>query len=80
MNDIRDIPRNMTEARKAAAEAAVPLNAFGVPCLKVWIFLDNLRDSGVTNMFAASPFLQKRFAFSPKEAVAELSRWMEGFN
>jgi hypothetical protein len=42
-------------------------------------FLDNLRDSGETNMFGASPHIQAEFGVSKAEARAILSEWMRSF-
>jgi hypothetical protein len=42
-------------------------------------FLDNLRKSGKTNMFGATPYLVKRFCLKEKEARQILSYWMETF-
>lgn len=42
-------------------------------------FLDNLRDSGVTNMFGASPYLEAEFALESKEARDVLAKWMKSF-
>jgi len=43
-------------------------------------FLDNLRESGVTNMYGARPYLMKAFRkLSEKEAGAILSYWMQTF-
>jgi hypothetical protein len=42
-------------------------------------FLDELRESGRTNMFGAVPFLQSRFGLSRREATAILAEWMETF-
>jgi hypothetical protein len=43
-------------------------------------FLDALRDSGVTNMFGASPYLQKEFGIDQKSAREVLANWMRSFN
>lgn len=43
-------------------------------------FLDNLRESGVTNMFGAGPYLQRRFGLELKEASAVLGYWMDTFS
>ena len=43
------------------------------------IFLNELRESGETNMFGASPFLQDEFGFEPKDARLVLSEWMASF-
>jgi len=42
-------------------------------------YLDELRESGVTNMFGARPYLQRRFSLEPKEAGAILAYWMRTF-
>ena len=42
-----------------------------------FIFLNNLRESGVTNMFGAAPFLQEEFDLSRQEAREILAEWME---
>lgn len=40
-------------------------------------YLDDLRASGVTNMFGARPYLLSEFIVSAAEASAVLSAWME---
>ena len=42
-------------------------------------YLNVLRESGVTNMFGASPYLQQAFDVSKSEAKAILKLWMESF-
>ncbi len=42
-------------------------------------FLDELRDSGVTNMLGAGPYLQREFDVSKKESHAILQYWMDTF-
>lgn len=42
-------------------------------------YLDNLRESGVVNMFASSPYIEKRFRVNQKEAIKILKYWMETF-
>ena len=39
-------------------------------------FLDNLRESGVTNMFGATPYLQEEFGMDKAEAKGILLAWM----
>ena len=46
---------------------------------KYWIYLENLRKSGVTNMFGAAPYLEKSFGLSRKEATEILSDWMKHY-
>ena len=43
-------------------------------------FLNDLRESGVTNMFGASPYLVDRFDIDKREAMKVLSKWMDNFN
>ena len=44
-------------------------------------YLDNLRESGVTNMFGAVPYLQQEFpelSYDRAQAVYILREWMAG--
>ena len=47
---------------------------------KYWIYLENLRKSGVTNMFGATPYLMEEFNLDKKEATKILSDWMHNYN
>lgn len=47
---------------------------------KYWIYLEELRKSGVTNMYGASPYLQEEFGLSYQEAVTILIDWMTNYN
>jgi hypothetical protein len=47
---------------------------------KVFEFLDKLRESGATNMFGASPYIEKAFNIGDKEARSLLVEWMETFS
>ena len=42
-------------------------------------FLDNLRDSGVCNMFGSGIYLQEMFAVNRIEAKAIVLEWMRTF-
>jgi uncharacterized protein YciI len=42
-------------------------------------YLDNLRESGATNMFGAGPYVQKEFGVDSKTARTILAYWMESF-
>ena len=48
--------------------------------LKYYKYLDGLRDSGVTNMFGARPYLEMEFGFDKHTASAILSDWMRTYN
>ena len=43
------------------------------------IYLDSLRESGVTNMFGAGTYLRERFSVTKMESHAILHYWMETF-
>ena len=42
-------------------------------------YLDDLRDSGVVNMFGAGVYLQRDFCLSRSEAKEVLLKWMDQF-
>ena len=42
-------------------------------------YLDELRDSGVTNMFGASTHLQDEFALDKATANTILGKWMDSY-
>jgi hypothetical protein len=46
----------------------------------VLLFLDDLRTSGITNMFGASPYLEKQFGMKQDEAIRALSNWIRTFS
>jgi len=43
-------------------------------------YLGALRDSGVTNMFGAAPYLQNYFGLSRTESRCILLQWIESFS
>jgi len=42
-------------------------------------FLDELRESGITNMYGATPYIEQKFRASRKDALVILGYWMESF-
>jgi len=44
-----------------------------------YLFLDELRESGITNMFGAIPYLEKQFNLNKELAREVLKDWMETF-
>lgn len=42
-------------------------------------YLDALRESGVTNMFGAGPYLMEEYDLSRSEARTVLMSWMQNF-
>lgn len=47
--------------------------------IKCFDYLERLRQSGVTNMYGASPYLQRRFKIDHREASQILCKWMENY-
>lgn len=43
-------------------------------------YLDNLRESGVTNMFGAGSYLEFEFGIDKREARQILTKWMSTFS
>jgi hypothetical protein len=43
-------------------------------------YLNDLRESGVTNMFGAGPYVEQNFSVSKREAREYVSLWMANFN
>jgi len=60
----------MNESKKRANE---------VEQAEVSSFLDELRESGATNMFGAGQFVEKAFGLSKEEARGFVTYWMENF-
>jgi hypothetical protein len=44
-----------------------------------FIYLDNVREAGVINMFGAAPYLQDAFDLSRHQARDVLLEWMDTF-
>ena len=42
-------------------------------------YLEELRQSGVTNMFGATPYLMEEFGMSQREAKDVLLQWMKSY-
>ena len=45
-----------------------------------WLYLEALRQSGVTNMYGAAPYLVSHFGVSLREARDILLDWMKNYN
>ncbi|MFW6273168.1 MAG: hypothetical protein ACOC2U_05255 [bacterium] len=43
------------------------------------LFLNELRESGVTNMFGAAPYISKAFGIDENKSIQILSYWMKTF-
>ena len=46
----------------------------------IFRYLDDIRESGKTNMFGATPYIQKHFRITKYDAQSFLVKWMETFN
>tara|TARA_R100001510_G_C7653062_1_gene211080 strand:+ start:655 stop:864 length:210 start_codon:yes stop_codon:yes gene_type:complete len=47
--------------------------------IEYYVYLEELRQSGETNMFGASPYLQSEFSLSRREAIKILANWMDNY-
>lgn len=47
---------------------------------KYWIYLEELRRSGVTNMYGAASYLMDAFDLTHNEATSILADWMRNYN
>ena len=45
-----------------------------------YVFLEVLRQSGVTNMFGATPYLREEFGLGRRDAIKILSSWMDNYD
>lgn len=45
----------------------------------VFEYLDKLRESGITNMYGAGPYIEAQFDLRRSEAFRLLAEWMETF-
>lgn len=75
-DDDEDALRARAEAHpaEAAKEGLMGLKA------EYFIYLDDLRKSGVTNMFGAAPYLSHHFGLERDEARKILQGWMKTFD
>ena len=47
--------------------------------IEYYVYLEELRQSGETNMFGASPYLQSEFSLGRKKAIKILANWMDNY-
>lgn len=45
-----------------------------------WWYLEDLRRSGITNMYGAAPYLQDEFCLTHEEATKILIDWMKNYD
>jgi hypothetical protein len=46
----------------------------------VFAYLNDLRESGETNMFGASPYVERKFKIPSREAISLVTMWMNNFD
>ena len=46
---------------------------------EMFVFLDDLKESGVTNMLGAGAYIQRAFFLEKSEALKILKEWMETY-
>lgn len=51
----------------------------GFTKVAVMKYLDDLRASGATNMFGASPYIQRQFGVTEEQARRLLAEWMRTY-
>lgn len=54
-------------------------NVLNVNKDEVFVYLDDLRESGITNMWGAGPYIQTEFEIDNNEARELVLEWMETF-
>jgi len=47
--------------------------------IEYYVYLEELRQSGVTNMYGASPYLREEFGLGRREAIKILGSWMDNY-
>tara|TARA_Y100001951_G_scaffold78105_1_gene65635 strand:- start:15 stop:272 length:258 start_codon:yes stop_codon:yes gene_type:complete len=70
---------NIEETEKTNEECEIEV-AYNKEWIPHYIYLESLRQSGVTNMFGASPYLEQARGLSKSEAISVLSSWMENYD
>ena len=55
------------------------MNYTNVELEEAFEFLEELRESGVTNMYGAAPYVAAEFHISNSEAREILGKWMESY-
>lgn len=68
-----------TVSAERTAEILLDLDHFDLGLEEILEYLDRLRESGVTNMYGAGPYLVEQFEFDRKLADGLLGLWMNTF-
>ena len=70
---------NIEETEEINEESEIEV-AYNKEWIPHYIYLESLRQSGVTNMFGASPYLEQARGLSSSEAMKVLSSWMKHYS
>ena len=74
-----DLERLHMNGMRIGQELNVVASGSGKSMNAYYEYLDALRESGVTNMYGASPYLQDQFDLSKGEAREILMAWMKQY-
>ena len=44
-----------------------------------YVYLEELRQSGVTNMFGSAPYLREEFGLGRRESIKIVANWMDNY-
>jgi len=47
--------------------------------IEYYVYLEVLRQSGVTNMFGSAPYLREEFGLGRREAIKIVANWMDNY-
>ena len=47
--------------------------------IEYYVYLEELRQSGVTNMYGASPYLREEFGLGRRESIKIVANWMDNY-
>tara|TARA_Y100000114_G_scaffold87014_1_gene80457 strand:+ start:1274 stop:1483 length:210 start_codon:yes stop_codon:yes gene_type:complete len=47
--------------------------------IEYYVYLEELRQSGVTNMFGSAPYLREEFGIGRRESIRIVANWMDNY-
>mgnify|MGYP003133032521 FL=1 len=47
--------------------------------IEYYVYLEVLRQSGVTNMFGSAPYLREQFGLGRRESIKIVANWMDNY-
>jgi len=47
--------------------------------IEYYVYLEELRQSGVTNMFGSAPYLREEFGLGRRESIKIVANWMDNY-